>query len=151
MSSSTTTTQQQDRNNTVIAFALVLGAGASTAIGAAVVFFPFLVKLANRRTLAAALGLSAGVMTYVSFVEIFNKSVASFVNGGRAENIAYSYATVCFFAGVVLMVVSGGQHSFMCLSLCSYSHPISFYACVGSKLLCDFVIGWSPPPPPSSS
>lgn len=49
--------------NVAIAFALVLGAGAATAIGASVVFFPALVKYANKKTLACALGLSAGVMT----------------------------------------------------------------------------------------
>lgn len=95
----------QASGNVGIAFALTAGAGAATALGAAVVFFPRLVKLASRRTLAAALGLSAGVMTYVSFVEIFAKSKNSFLLAGYPENMAYVYASVCFFGGVVLMVV----------------------------------------------
>ena len=95
-----------DKENVVPALLLVLGAGASTGIGAAVVFFPSLVKIANRRVLAASLGFSAGVMTYVSFVEIFGKAEESFVNAGYEENTAYIYATLCFFGGVVTMLVS---------------------------------------------
>jgi ZIP family zinc transporter len=91
--------------NVGIAFGLVIGAGAATGIGAAVVFVPALVRLASRKTLAAALGLSAGVMTYVSFVEIFAKSTGAFEDAGYNEDDAYIYGTSCFFAGVVLMVV----------------------------------------------
>lgn len=90
--------------NVGIAFALVIGAGLSTAIGASVVFFPSLVQYASRRTLAGALGLSAGVMCYVSFVEILQKSMDSFEEAGHDENDAYVYATLCFFGGVFFMV-----------------------------------------------
>ena len=93
--------------NVGVAFGLVIGAGAATALGAGVVFVPALVRYATRRTLAAALGLSSGVMTYVSFVEIFQKSNDSFADAGKGEKKAYMYATVCFFGGVVLMLVSG--------------------------------------------
>jgi zinc transporter ZupT len=89
-----------------IAFALVTGAGMATALGAAIVFSPTLVKYASRRTLAGALGLSAGVMTYVSFAEIFAKSRLSFIDAGHSEDDAYIYATLCFFGGVLLMIVS---------------------------------------------
>jgi zinc transporter ZupT len=92
-------------DNVGIALALVFGAGASTAIGAAVVFFPSLVKLASKRVLAGSLGFSAGVMTYVSFVEIFTKSRTSFEER-HDENTAHLYATICFFAGVAIMMVS---------------------------------------------
>jgi ZIP family zinc transporter len=91
--------------NVVPALLLVLGAGASTGLGAAVVFVPKLVKLASRRVLAASLGFSAGVMTYVSFIEILAKSNDSFVNAGHDENKAYIYATLCFFGGAVTMLV----------------------------------------------
>lgn len=91
--------------NTGVAFAMVSCAGMATAVGAAVVFFPRLVKLASRKVLASALGLSAGVMTYVSFVEIFQKSLGSFQDSGLEEKIAYSYATLCFFGGVLFMIV----------------------------------------------
>ena len=103
--------------NVGTALGLVFGAGAATAVGASVVFFPSLVKLASRRVLAASLGLSAGVMTYVSFVEIFGKSVVGFVTSLvnetmtekeviEKENLAYIYATLSFFGGVAVMMVS---------------------------------------------
>jgi zinc transporter, ZIP family len=92
--------------NVGVAFALVIGAGATTALGSAVVFVPSLVKYASKKTLAAGLGLSAGVMTYVSFVEIFAKSIDAFVSAGINYDTAYVYATLCFFAGIFLMVVS---------------------------------------------
>ena len=96
-----------NNENVGIAFALVICAGFSTGLGACVVFFPCLVKLASRKTLASGLGLSAGVMSYVSFVEIFPKAVGSFVDAGHdIEDRAYIYSTLCFFAGVVAMVVS---------------------------------------------
>lgn len=101
--SETSTNAQQ---NVGIALALVFGAGAATAIGASVVFFPSLVKLASRRVLAAALGFSAGVMTYVSFVEIFAKSVLAFEDAGHDEDLSYIYATLSFFGGVLAMKVS---------------------------------------------
>lgn len=91
--------------NVGVALALVFGAGASTGIGAAVVFIPSLVKIASRRVLASSLGFSAGVMTYVSFIEIFNKSADSFEAAGYDEKKAYIYATLCFFAGVVVMLM----------------------------------------------
>lgn len=93
-------------NNVGIALALVAGAGASTGLGAAVVFFPKVVKLASRRVLAGSLGFSAGVMTYVSFVEILQKARGSFEDAGFEENLAYIYSTLCFFGGVIIMMVS---------------------------------------------
>lgn len=95
-----------ESNNVGIAFGIVIAAGFSTALGSTVVFFPSLVHHANRKTLASSLGLSAGVMTYVSFNEIFQKSVDSFVEADFLEHQAYLSATLCFFAGIVLMVVS---------------------------------------------
>ena len=91
--------------NVGVAFALVFGAGAATAIGSAVVFVPSLVKYASKKTLAAGLGLSAGVMTYVSFVEIMQKSLVAFMKAGISHDKAYVYATLCFFTGIFLMVV----------------------------------------------
>jgi len=96
-----------DDKNVGLAFALVCGAGASTGIGAAVVFFPSLVRLASRKTLASGLGFSAGVMSYVSFVEIFGKSIVGFEEAGHSEKRAYTYATLCFFAGVAIMTILG--------------------------------------------
>lgn len=90
-------------------------------------FFPSLVKLASRRVLAASLGLAAGVMTYVSFVEIFSKSVTGFAEYlgvedeglseeevEEKENKAFVYAVLSFFGGVVVMLV----RSFECCGYC---------------------------------
>jgi zinc transporter ZupT len=92
--------------NVGVAFALVTGAGMCTALGAAIVFSPTLVKYASRKTLAAALGLSAGVMSYVSFVNITEKSSNSFLDAGHSEEDAYMYSALSFFAGVIIMTVS---------------------------------------------
>ena len=96
--------------NVAIAMALVICAGCATGLGAAAVFVPSIVKLASRRVLAGSLGFSAGVMTYVSFIEIFQKANGAFLVAEHTEGNAYLYATLCFFAGVVLMMVS----SFFC-------------------------------------
>ncbi len=56
------------------AFALTMLAGLSTGIGSALAFFT---TRTNAKFLASALGFSAGVMLYVSFVEIFQKSLAA--------------------------------------------------------------------------
>jgi ZIP family zinc transporter len=94
-----------DSENVPIALALVLAAGASTGLGAAVVFFPSIVKLASRRVLAGSLGFSAGVMTYVSFVEIFSKAQLSF-EIGHDQGTSYLYTSLTFFAGVCIMMVN---------------------------------------------
>lgn len=102
-----------ETENAGIGFAAVGAAGGSTAVGAAVVFFPRLVKLASRRVLASSLGFSAGVMTYVSFVEIFQKSVGAYNDDllaegrseDKAEGLANTFATLSFFAGAAVMVL----------------------------------------------
>ena len=107
-----------DSENIGIAFGAVCAAGASTAVGASVVFFPRLVKLASRRVLAASLGFAAGVMCYVSFVEIFQKSVGAFTDHAtksgfgeeKAGSRGYVFGTLSFFGGVLLMIVS--SHKF---------------------------------------
>jgi ZIP family zinc transporter len=102
-----------NNDNQGIAFGAVFAAGGSTAIGAAIVFFPKLVKLASRKVLASSLGISAGVMTYVSFVEIFQKSVGAFddmnfkkiLDEDKRAGRANLYAALSFFLGVVIMMV----------------------------------------------
>jgi hypothetical protein len=108
------TTVDASKENIGIAFALVFGAGSATAIGASVVFIPTLVQYANRKTLASSLGISAGVMMYVSFVEIFQKSRLAFIDSGIETNLAYTYATCCFFAGVLVMMVR------VCVGVCVF-------------------------------
>ena len=57
--------------NIWIALGLTLFAGLATGIGSAIAF---LAKRTNFRFLSIATGFSAGVMLYVSFVEIFVNS-----------------------------------------------------------------------------
>ena len=64
-----------------VAFALSIGAGLSTCIGGLIVFFKQLVHLASPKTLSVSLSLSAGVMIFISLVEIFGKSVESYQRG----------------------------------------------------------------------
>ena len=128
--------------NVGIALAMVFGAGASTGLGAAVVFFPSIVKLASQRVLAASLGFSAGVMTYVSFVEIFAKSSTGFEDAGYAENHAYIYATSCFFAGVVLMIVRAMFWSYDCCAICrTFAFLINSSSLVATKCICLQIVG----------
>jgi zinc transporter, ZIP family len=83
-----------------LAFTLVVIAGMSTCIGSSFVLFERCAKLSEKKLLAASLGLSAGVMVYVSFVEIFQKSLAAFTEQGMEW--AYGAATLCFFSGFAL-------------------------------------------------
>lgn len=60
----------------IIAFSLTLFAGLSTGIGSLLALFA---KKTNTKFLAISLGFSAGVMIYVSFVEIFFKAEDSLI------------------------------------------------------------------------
>lgn len=84
--------------NVGIAFALVIGAGLCTTLGACAAFFA---KLASPKFLAMGLGVAAGVMIYVSFVEIFmSKGVPALIDGGWSEDEAYRWGTIMFFGGM---------------------------------------------------
>lgn len=80
------------------AFALTLLAGFSTALGALIAFFS---HQENLRFLSIGLGFSAGVMIYVSFMEILPKSMEAFALI-YPENLGQILALLCFFAGVTL-------------------------------------------------
>lgn len=90
----------------LLAFSLVTLAGACTGLGAALVLCKC-VKQDNHALLGGALGFSAGVMLYVTFIEIFRKSLDGFAESGLAGDQSsgpvYAVATVTFFAGVLLM------------------------------------------------
>ncbi|HPN84594.1 MAG TPA: hypothetical protein PK821_04575, partial [Victivallales bacterium] len=60
-------------NEVLMAFALTVFAGLSTGIGSVIAFTA---KRTDYRFLSVATGFSAGVMLYVSFVEIFFKGFA---------------------------------------------------------------------------
>ena len=66
-----------DISNVIFAFLLTLFAGLSTGIGSALAL---LTKKTSTKFLSASLGFSAGVMIYVSFVEILVKAKDALVS-----------------------------------------------------------------------
>jgi ZIP family zinc transporter len=83
------------------AFGLTLFAGLSTGIGSAIAF---LSRRTNKRFLSLALGFSAGVMIYISFVEIFpgaREDLERALDRGTATLVA----TAAFFAGMALIAI----------------------------------------------
>jgi len=87
------------------AFILVIAAGLCTMIGAAVVFFPFLANLAKPNILAMALSFAAGIMLYISLIDIYGKSIDGYVDDGYDDDKAYIYATLTFFGGCFVMFI----------------------------------------------
>ena len=90
-----------DITTILIAFALTLFAGLATGIGSILAFFT---KRTSTRFLSLALGFSAGVMIYVSFVEIFPKAREALVE--ELGMLGGTWLTVVsFFAGMLLIAV----------------------------------------------
>merc|ERR1712087_52109 len=89
------------------AIGVSIGAGLATGVGGAAVFFPQLMqRVPQSVVLATSLAVSAGVMLYVSFIEIFAKSYdAISCVSGVSEGGAAAITTVCFFAGMGLCVL----------------------------------------------
>jgi ZIP family zinc transporter len=86
-------------NNYLFAFLLTLFAGLSTSIGAVIAFYS---KAGNDKVLSLGLGFSAGVMIYVSFIEILEKSTSSFSEIFSNDIIGESLALACFFGGIAV-------------------------------------------------
>lgn len=84
--------------NVGLAFALTLFAGLCTGVGSLLALFT---KTTNKKFLSVALGFSAGVMVYVSFVEIFVKGKQSLVLE-LGEFAGYAWTVVAFFAGILI-------------------------------------------------
>lgn len=85
----------------LIPFLLTLAAGLATGIGSAIAFF---VRRTNRRMLAFALGLSGGVMVYVSFVELF-ANARELLREIYGPQTASLYTALAFFGGILLIGV----------------------------------------------
>ncbi|MEA2042407.1 MAG: zinc transporter ZupT [Bacteroidota bacterium] len=83
------------------AFGLTLFAGLSTGIGSALAFFT---KKTNTVFLSVSLGFSAGVMIYVSMVEILIKGKDA-LTGVHGDVIGSWYAVGGFFAGIFVIAV----------------------------------------------
>lgn len=90
-----------DTGTIVFAFMLTLFAGLATGVGSLMAFYT---KKTNKKFLSAALGFSAGVMIYVSLIEIFVKARES-LEAVHGESQGYLYATLSFFGGIAIIAV----------------------------------------------
>src|SRR5690606_17521735 len=83
------------------AFLLTLFAGLSTGIGSAIAL---LAKRTNTKFLCVSLGFSAGVMLYVSFMELLPESLKE-LTSEWGEKAGTLYMLVAFFAGIALIAL----------------------------------------------
>lgn len=88
-------------NDVVFAFLITLIAGLFTAIGGVIALFA---KRENINFLAICLSFSAGVMIYISFVEILDKAKESlqYVYG---DEKGFFIATIAFFGGILIVAL----------------------------------------------
>jgi len=88
-------------DNILFAFGLTMFAGLATGIGSIMAFFS---KKFNPKFLSAALGFSAGVMIYVSLIEIFVKAKDS-LSLIYGDKTGYIYTTIAFFCGIAVIAI----------------------------------------------
>lgn len=88
-------------NEILFAFGLTVFAGLSTGVGSALAFYT---KQTNKKFLSAALGFSAGVMIYVSMIEIFPKAKDS-LEAVLGPTKGYWITTLAFFGGILLIAL----------------------------------------------
>lgn len=85
----------------MFAFLLTLFAGLSTGIGSIIAFFA---KKTNKRFLSISLGFSAGVMIYVSMIEIFVKAKEA-LTSELGEKPGAWLTVLAFFGGMFLIAI----------------------------------------------
>lgn len=85
----------------LFAFTLTLLAGLSTGIGSLMAFFT---KKTNRKFLSVSLGFSAGVMIYVSMVELFANAKLTLITE-LGIRTGYLMTVVSFFSGMLMIAV----------------------------------------------
>jgi zinc transporter, ZIP family len=90
-----------DTSNVMFAFLLTAFAGLSTGIGSAIAF---MARRTNTKLLTVSLGFSAGVMIYISFVEIFAEAKESFIEGFGEFN-GTMFTISAFFGGILLIAL----------------------------------------------
>lgn len=83
------------------AFLITLFAGLSTGIGSLIAF---VAKTTSKKFLSFSLGLSAGVMIYISFVEIFPNARELFMVG-ESPKMADIYTPLFFFIGIAIIAL----------------------------------------------
>ena len=79
--------------NIMFAFSLTLFAGLSTGVGSLIAFFA---KKTNKKFLSISLGFSAGVMIYVSMIEIFVKAQDA-LTVELGEKLGAVWTVIAFF------------------------------------------------------
>lgn len=94
-----------------IALLLTAVAGLSTGIGSAIAYF---IRRPKIIYLSVILGFSAGVMVYVSFVELLN---------GAIESLGHLLGATAFFLGIILilmidLIVPEEQNPHHCIGVC---------------------------------
>jgi ZIP family zinc transporter len=89
-------------NNVCLALGLTLFAGLSTGIGSLIAFFA---RRTGRKFLSVSLGFSAGVMIYVSMVEIFTKARMAFVEHSGSQKTGTMMTIIAFFSGMLLIAL----------------------------------------------
>lgn len=87
--------------NIWIAFLLTLVAGLSTGIGSCIAF---IAKQTNKKFLSVSLGFSAGVMIYVSMIEIFVEAQGRLA-GVLGERVGSWITVAAFFGGMLLIAL----------------------------------------------
>lgn len=86
----------------LFALGLTVFAGLSTGIGSALAFYT---KKTNETFLSASLGFSAGVMIYVSMIEIFAKARLSLFDYYQNDQKAFLITTIAFFSGIAIIAL----------------------------------------------
>lgn len=84
------------------ALLLTLLAGMGTGIGALMSLLP---QARSSRFLAGALGFSAGVMLYVSFLDLMPQAVSELIGALGSGRRAELYAVLAFFGGILLIAL----------------------------------------------
>jgi len=90
-------------NSAALAFAITFIAGMATAIGAGI---SLIIKRGDFKALALGMSFSAGVMIYLSFMDILPMSIihaqqGNGAEGGLGETAGYALAVGMFFAGLI--------------------------------------------------
>lgn len=85
----------------MIAFGLTMLAGLATGIGSAIAFFA---RRTNTTFLSVSLGFSAGVMIYISFVELFPTAIKT-LEKTTSHTTAQLYGTCAFFIGMGIVAL----------------------------------------------
>ncbi|MDY3127885.1 MAG: zinc transporter ZupT [Corynebacterium sp.] len=86
----------------VLAFGLTVLAGLSTSVGAALAVGK---RNPTAGFMAAALGLSAGVMLYVSFIEILPEGITQLADVFDSEKQGTIAGVLAFFAGIAVIAI----------------------------------------------